>query len=126
MHARRQDSRSQNLCSMLRPLFYAPAEFRLTPRAIEHLSLQLATGGIDVVSAGTPHHQNVVAFCAAVGAPSVVPGRAEMLFQFRETDPAILAALDGALDELVAEANKGPCRVTIAARGQSVPRWSVR
>jgi N-carbamoyl-L-amino-acid hydrolase len=56
------------------------------------------------------------------GAPSVVPGRAEMLFQFRDTEPATLAALEAALQELVAEANKGPCRVTIADRGQSVPR----
>jgi N-carbamoyl-L-amino-acid hydrolase len=56
------------------------------------------------------------------GAPSVVPGRAEMLFQFRDTDPAILAALEGALEDLVAQANQGPCRVTIADRGRSVPR----
>jgi N-carbamoyl-L-amino-acid hydrolase len=56
------------------------------------------------------------------GAPSVVPGRAEMLFQFRDTDPATLMALEAALEELVVEANQGPCRVTIADRGRSVPR----
>ena len=28
------------------------------------------------------------------GAPSIVPGRAEMLFQFRDTDPALLAMLE--------------------------------
>jgi len=56
------------------------------------------------------------------GAPSVVPGRAEMLFQFRDTDPAMLAALDGKLAELVAEVGKGPCTVTIASRGETEPR----
>jgi N-carbamoyl-L-amino-acid hydrolase len=56
------------------------------------------------------------------GAPSIVPGGAEMLFQFRDTDPAVLSRLEGALDALVAEANKGPCRVTIASRGRSIPR----
>jgi len=56
------------------------------------------------------------------GAPSIVPGRAEMLFQFRDTDPAILARLDGELEALIAEANRGPCRVTIVERGQSTPQ----
>ena len=56
------------------------------------------------------------------GAPSIVPGKAEMLFQYRDTDPAMLAALEQELEALVAEANLGPCRVTIADRGRSVPR----
>ena len=56
------------------------------------------------------------------GAPSVVPGRAEMLFQFRDTDPATLARLEAVVEELVAEANNGPCKVSIASRGRSVPR----
>jgi N-carbamoyl-L-amino-acid hydrolase len=56
------------------------------------------------------------------GAPSIVPGRAEMLFQFRDTDPAMLAKLDHELETLVAEANAGPCKVTIAERGQSTPQ----
>jgi len=56
------------------------------------------------------------------GAPSIVPGRAEMLFQFRDTDPAMLAKLDRELESLVAEANSGPCRVTIVERGQSTPQ----
>jgi beta-ureidopropionase / N-carbamoyl-L-amino-acid hydrolase len=56
------------------------------------------------------------------GAPSIVPGRAEMLFQFRDTDPALLATLDRELETLVAEAARGPCTVTIAERGQSVPK----
>jgi N-carbamoyl-L-amino-acid hydrolase len=56
------------------------------------------------------------------GAPSIVPGRAEMLFQFRDTDPARLAMLEHELDALVAEAARGPCMVTIADRGRSVPQ----
>jgi beta-ureidopropionase / N-carbamoyl-L-amino-acid hydrolase len=56
------------------------------------------------------------------GAPSIVPGRAEMLFQFRDTDPALLAALERELETLVAEATRGPCTVTIAERGRSVPK----
>jgi N-carbamoyl-L-amino-acid hydrolase len=56
------------------------------------------------------------------GAPSIVPGRAEMLFQFRDTEPPMLAKLDGELEALVAEATRGPCTVTITERGQSTPR----
>ncbi len=56
------------------------------------------------------------------GAASIVPGRAEMVFQFRDTDPAMLAKLDGELEALVADANRGPCKVTIAERGQSTPQ----
>lgn len=53
--------------------------------------------------------------------PSIVPGRAECLFQFRDTDPAVLDRLDAAFAQLVAEANQGPCRVTVAERSQTVP-----
>ena len=56
------------------------------------------------------------------GAPSIVPGRAEMLFQFRDTDQALLFALEKELRALVEAANSGPCRVTVAGRGCSVPR----
>jgi N-carbamoyl-L-amino-acid hydrolase len=56
------------------------------------------------------------------GAPSIVPGHAEMLFQFRDTDPTLLAKLDTELEALVAEAAHGPCKVTIAERGSSTPR----
>jgi N-carbamoyl-L-amino-acid hydrolase len=56
------------------------------------------------------------------GAPSIVPGHAEMLFQFRDTDPRLLAKLDTELEALVAEAAHGPCKVTIAERGSSTPR----
>jgi N-carbamoyl-L-amino-acid hydrolase len=56
------------------------------------------------------------------GAPSIVPGRAEMLFQFRDTDPALLASLENELEALVAGATHGPCNVTIAERGRSTPQ----
>ena len=45
-----------------------------------------------------------------------------MLFQFRDTDPAMLARLEAELDALVAEAARGPCSVTIAERGRSTPQ----
>ncbi len=56
------------------------------------------------------------------GMPSIVPGHAEMLFQFRDTDPTLLAALEHELETLVAEAARGPCQVRIAERGRSTPR----
>ncbi len=56
------------------------------------------------------------------GAPSIVPGYAEMLFQFRDTNPALLAKLDAEIESLVAEATRGPCKVIIAERGQSTPQ----
>jgi N-carbamoyl-L-amino-acid hydrolase len=55
------------------------------------------------------------------GAPSIVPGAAELVFQFRDTDPVVLDALESALDELLAEAQKGPCEVTVAYRGATAP-----
>ncbi|HEY0426078.1 MAG TPA: hydantoinase/carbamoylase family amidase, partial [Rhodopila sp.] len=55
------------------------------------------------------------------GAASIVPGGAELVFQFRDTNPAILDALDAALTELLDEAAKGPCEVTVAYRGTTAP-----
>ena len=55
------------------------------------------------------------------GAPSIVPGGAELVFQFRDTDQATLDALDAALHELVAEAANGPCEVTVANRSSTAP-----
>ena len=55
-------------------------------------------------------------------APSIVPGRAEMQVQFRDTDTAILARFGQALHELVAEADRaGPCTVAIAPISNSEP-----
>jgi N-carbamoyl-L-amino-acid hydrolase len=56
------------------------------------------------------------------GAASVIPGAAEMLFQFRDTDPAVLARLEAALQELVAVSDKGPCRTTFKALSRSTPQ----
>ncbi len=56
------------------------------------------------------------------GAPNIVPGGAEMLFQFRDADIAVLKRLDQCLHTLVAEANaKGPCRVILEVRDQGLP-----
>src|SRR5919199_6439808 len=41
------------------------------------------------------------------GAPSIVPGRAEALFQFRDADPAVLDAMQDELRRLIAEAASG-------------------
>ena len=55
-------------------------------------------------------------------APSIVPGRAEMQVQFRDTDPEILPRFEQTLQDLVAEADRaGPCRVAIAPISKSEP-----
>lgn len=55
------------------------------------------------------------------GSPSIVPGRAEMVFQFRDTDPEVLARLDAELKLLVAEAGLGPCEVNLITTGTTTP-----
>jgi N-carbamoyl-L-amino-acid hydrolase len=56
-------------------------------------------------------------------APSVVPGRAEMLVQARDIDTAILARYRDALFELVAQCDRaGPCRATVEELAQTEPR----
>lgn len=55
------------------------------------------------------------------GSPSIVPGKAEMVFQFRDTDAALLARLDEELRSLVAEADQGPCRVSLITTGTTAP-----
>jgi N-carbamoyl-L-amino-acid hydrolase len=55
------------------------------------------------------------------GAPSIVPGGAELVFQFRDTDPAILDALEATLNELLAESAKSPCEVSVAYRSTTEP-----
>jgi beta-ureidopropionase / N-carbamoyl-L-amino-acid hydrolase len=55
-------------------------------------------------------------------APSIVPGRAEMQVQFRDTDTDILARFERRLMELVTAADgAGPCRITIAPLSKSLP-----
>jgi N-carbamoyl-L-amino-acid hydrolase len=56
-------------------------------------------------------------------APSVVPGRAEMLVQVRDTDTAILARHRAALLELIAECDRaGPCRAEVEELSRTEPR----
>ena len=56
------------------------------------------------------------------GAPSIIPGRAEALFQFRDADPVILERLQAELHTLVAAANAaGPCPIEVEVMGQSTP-----
>ena len=55
------------------------------------------------------------------GSPSIVPGKAEMVFQFRDTDTAILDRLDQELEALVAEAQRGPCKVSLIRTGTTAP-----
>jgi beta-ureidopropionase / N-carbamoyl-L-amino-acid hydrolase len=48
------------------------------------------------------------------GAPSIIPGRAEMLFQIRDDDPAVIARLEQLLDSMANEVNaQGRCSVTV-------------
>jgi N-carbamoyl-L-amino-acid hydrolase len=55
-------------------------------------------------------------------APSIVPGRAEMQVQFRDTDTNILARFEHNLCELVAAAERaGPCAVAIEPMSKSLP-----
>ena len=56
------------------------------------------------------------------GAPSIIPGRAEALFQFRDADQDVLDRLDAELRRLVDEANRtGRCPMEIDVMGQSRP-----
>jgi beta-ureidopropionase / N-carbamoyl-L-amino-acid hydrolase len=56
-------------------------------------------------------------------APSVVPGRAEMQVQFRDTDETVLARFAAALHELCSASDRGgPCRCTIEGMSQTEPR----
>lgn len=48
------------------------------------------------------------------GAPSIIPGGAEMLFQIRDDDPSVVARLEELLRTMADQANaKGPCTVTV-------------
>jgi beta-ureidopropionase / N-carbamoyl-L-amino-acid hydrolase len=56
------------------------------------------------------------------GGASVIPGRAEALFQLRDADPQVLERLHALLGELVADANKvGRCPVTLERLSASTP-----
>ncbi len=48
------------------------------------------------------------------GAPSIIPGTAEMLFQIRDDNPAIIVRLEELLRTMADEVNaKGPCTVSV-------------
>ena len=48
------------------------------------------------------------------GAPSIIPGGAEMLFQIRDDDPKVIERLEGLLRNMAAEVSaKGPCGVAV-------------
>lgn len=56
------------------------------------------------------------------GAPSIIPGRAEMLFQIRDADPETLLRMERTLFELASAADEaGPCHVSVEALRKSTP-----
>jgi N-carbamoyl-L-amino-acid hydrolase len=56
------------------------------------------------------------------GGPSVIPGRAEALFQLRDADANVLERLHATVHELVAEANRGGrCDVELTRLSASTP-----
>jgi beta-ureidopropionase / N-carbamoyl-L-amino-acid hydrolase len=56
------------------------------------------------------------------GAPAIIPGKAEMLLQFRDADKAVLDRFEKGLLEIVAAANaKGPCTVECVNLSKTMP-----
>lgn len=56
------------------------------------------------------------------GAPSVIPGSAELILQMRDPANAVLDRLEAAAKEIVAEADKsGPCRASIRQTRRTEP-----
>ena len=55
------------------------------------------------------------------GAGSILPGGAEVVFQIRDADIDVLKRLEAALEGLVADADKGPCRATLHNVSRSTP-----
>ncbi len=56
------------------------------------------------------------------GSHSIIPGRADSLFQLRDADPAVLDRLHAELFRLVDEANaNGRCKVELTVLSQSTP-----
>jgi N-carbamoyl-L-amino-acid hydrolase len=56
------------------------------------------------------------------GEPSIIPGRANAILQFRDAEEAVLYRFEAALLELVAEADRaGTCAVTVKSSRRSAP-----
>jgi len=56
------------------------------------------------------------------GAPAIIPGKAEMILQFRDADAAVLDRFEKALIEIVSAANvKGPCKVECVNLSRTMP-----
>ncbi|MBR0811099.1 Zn-dependent hydrolase [Bradyrhizobium diazoefficiens] len=56
------------------------------------------------------------------GAPSIIPGGAEMLFQIRDEDPAVIARLEQLLRTMADEASaSGPCTVAVTKLRTGAP-----
>ncbi|WP_422002794.1 Zn-dependent hydrolase [Reyranella sp.] len=56
------------------------------------------------------------------GAPAIIPGKAEMILQFRDADPAVLQRLEACLDEIVAaHRERGPCTVECVNLSRTMP-----
>jgi len=56
------------------------------------------------------------------GAPSIIPGSATMLFQFRDVSAEVLARMEAALRALVLEANRRErCTVTLEPISKAIP-----
>ncbi len=56
------------------------------------------------------------------GAPSIIPGQADVLFQFRDVEVAVLERMERALRALVQESNRRErCRATLQAVSKAIP-----
>jgi N-carbamoyl-L-amino-acid hydrolase len=56
------------------------------------------------------------------GAPSIIPGKAEVLFQFRDVSVAVLERMDEALQRVVAETNRRErCSVRLEVVSKAIP-----
>ncbi|MDP1750414.1 MAG: Zn-dependent hydrolase [Reyranella sp.] len=56
------------------------------------------------------------------GAPAIIPGKAEMILQFRDADIAVLERFEAALLEIVAAHQKrGPCKVECVNLSRTMP-----
>jgi len=56
------------------------------------------------------------------GAPAIIPGKAEMILQFRDADKAVLDRFEAALLEIVAAHDKrGPCTVECVNLSRTMP-----